>query len=499
MKTVTLSAKKLPSDLQAEFGEITPAFLPIKNNIVLEWHSKLSDQQHYVTLDQDYQISNFERSKIAFLGIKILNISGLSSLKDVLNDVFKKLISSHGLKDEEMIRILYGDSICERLPNTFLKKSDAGLIGQTQIPNDGDWYRINESDITFSGVFQFSYQMIRKIIASSNDDKDFFDRIISSDSFELVKTDNMYDLGRSHTYHKNKLIFSPVRHFNKISLDNYVFTKTGPIEKINAEFEWFKKLPVGLQPFTPKIFKKGCSKDQAYYQLETIYESNISDTIIHGKLSASSVDKIYSEIENFLQKSKTYQNGLTIDLKSEFNSKLEARAISEKMCEFVERNRLEPVFQSIYDAYKKANEKILPDSDPAQIVHGDLCYSNILYNFKKNTIKLIDPRGLTLNGKEQSIYGSQFYDIIKLGHSAAFGYDLILRGIRANEIIKNENINCAAEHYWNLRHITENKYSKRQIILGIGNLFITMIPLHSDNNRRQLEFFKLAQHIIGTV
>lgn len=381
----------------------------------------------------------------------------------------------------------------------FLKKPEAALIGQTQIQNDGDWYRIKESDITFSGVFQFSYQMIRKIIASSNDDKDFFDKIISSDNFELVQTNNIYDLGRSHTYHKNKLTFSPARHFNKISLDNYVFTKTGPIDKINAEFEWFENLPVGLQPFTPKIFKKGRSKNQAYYQLETIYESNISDTIIHGKLRESSVSKIYEQIENFLQKSKTYQNGLTINLKSEFNSKLENRIKSKKMREFIERNRLQPIFNTIYDAYRKANEKILLESDQAQIIHGDLCYSNILYNFKKNTIKLIDPRGLTLNGKEKSIYGSQFYDIIKLGHSAAFGYDLILRGISANDIINQENIQCAAEHYWDLQSITENKYSKKQINLGIGNLFITMIPLHSDNNRRQLEFLKLAQYIIGTI
>ena len=61
------------------------------------------------------------------------------------------------------------------------------------------------------------------------------------------------------------------------------------------------------------------------------------------------------------------------------------------------------------------------------ISHGDLCFSNILFDTRVESIKCIDPRGITPKG-EYSIYGDRRYDLAKLYHSVVGLYDFIIAG-----------------------------------------------------------------------
>ena len=71
------------------------------------------------------------------------------------------------------------------------------------------------------------------------------------------------------------------------------------------------------------------------------------------------------------------------------------------------------------------------------VVHGDLCFSNIMYDSRMNVIKVIDPRGLN-NKQELTIYGNQTYDLAKLCHSLIGLYDFIIAD--EFELIKSENV-----------------------------------------------------------
>ena len=54
-------------------------------------------------------------------------------------------------------------------------------------------------------------------------------------------------------------------------------------------------------------------------------------------------------------------------------------------------------------------------------IHGDFCFSNILYDIRSGIFKIIDPRGLW----GESTYGDIKYDFAKLRHSISGGYDYI--------------------------------------------------------------------------
>ena len=84
---------------------------------------------------------------------------------------------------------------------------------------------------------------------------------------------------------------------------------------------------------------------------------------------------------------------------------------------------------SINDIIDDLDVDIEKDSiNSTSIMHGDFCFSNILYDFKSQSIKVIDPRGLSGDGKEQSIYGDLRYDVAKLAHSVIGKYDFIIAG-----------------------------------------------------------------------
>jgi hypothetical protein len=137
----------------------------------------------------------------------------------------------------------------------------------------------------------------------------------------------------------------------------------------------------------------------------------------------------------------------------------------------------------------------IPTSPPLglTLLHGDFCFSNILYDGRAGRLRVIDPRGLDAEQKI-SAAGDLRYDIAKLHHSAIGQYDSIVAG-----------------HYELARHgpldfdlslpdtpttrIVAASFSARRFAgltpdqaaahpLGIL-LFLSMLPLHADDPARQ--------------
>jgi hypothetical protein len=127
------------------------------------------------------------------------------------------------------------------------------------------------------------------------------------------------------------------------------------------------------------------------------------------------------------------------------------------------------------------------------IIHGDFCFSNILYNYKTQSVKVIDPRGLDLDGNE-TIYGDVRYDVAKLAHSVIGLYDYIISGCFDFEEVEkyNYNFEIQIEHHvlqiqqyfksLNFGDIDLKQLSTYPILV---HLFLSMLPLHNDHPHRQ--------------
>jgi aminoglycoside phosphotransferase (APT) family kinase protein len=125
------------------------------------------------------------------------------------------------------------------------------------------------------------------------------------------------------------------------------------------------------------------------------------------------------------------------------------------------------------------------------VVHGDLCFSNILYDPQTGLVKFIDPRGVFF---EEGCYGAPRYDLAKLLHSFHGGYDHIMQEMY-------ELVPCGDAAY-RLRFFQSSgtpavvsrlaaRLKERadvgmdELLLLEALLFLSMLPLHKEDANRQ--------------
>lgn len=148
------------------------------------------------------------------------------------------------------------------------------------------------------------------------------------------------------------------------------------------------------------------------------------------------------------------------------------------------------VFESIWPEIKQYIEEHMLNFTPT-LIHGDCCFSNILYGQDKNTLRFIDPRG---SFGKQGIYGDIRYDVAKLYHSVDGTYEVFITD--KFDISSSDNTHqltirghlASAEISQALKafeHVFFPTYNQKQIKILQGCIFIGMCARHYDSLTRQ--------------
>ena len=155
-------------------------------------------------------------------------------------------------------------------------------------------------------------------------------------------------------------------------------------------------------------------------------------------------------------------------------------------------------------------EKNIPDMlydvDKFNIIHGDLCFANIMVDNNCSFIKVIDPRG---KFGEFDIYGDFRYELAKLFHSIDGKYDFIIKDMFAVQYnldqceIKYEIADRQREY--DLYNIFINIFDEeigadlKKIELIEALLFLSMIPLHGESINHQMVMLGTGLEILNRV
>ena len=148
------------------------------------------------------------------------------------------------------------------------------------------------------------------------------------------------------------------------------------------------------------------------------------------------------------------------------------------------------LFEVVWPQIKKYIEKNMLDFIPTMI-HGDCCFSNILYGEGKSILRFIDPRG---SFGKQGIYGDIRYDVAKLYHSVDGTYEAFIndkfelyssgnvKELKVNDRHARSEIHYAFDEFEN---IFFPQYNQKQIKIIQGCIFIGMCARHYDSLTRQ--------------
>jgi len=145
--------------------------------------------------------------------------------------------------------------------------------------------------------------------------------------------------------------------------------------------------------------------------------------------------------------------------------------------------------------------KKLAETAQTGVIHGDLCFSNILYDFRSAVCKFIDPRG---SFGTAGVIGDPRYDVAKLYHSVYGLYDFITNDLFHLRQDVSGNVSVDIRHRPLHRQILERfervffpRYDRREILLITGLIFAGIPALHYDKPQRQVAMFARALEIFG--
>ena len=332
------------------------------------------------------------------------------------------------------------------------------------------------------------------------------------------KIEDWYDLRHTSGLIKLKNTLFSVRDFNSITVDTSVgsLTKSSTkIQKLEDEAYWFTHLPEELKILTPRFinFTKGNGKAELTQELYG-YPS-LQELYLSGEVNIEDLSYILEKLFSLHKKFEQYTSHENeVSLRWLYLDKTRQRIEELKQQKVYWQQLLQEDVLTIngemYHGINYLKDQIveyalkITKNIPQTIIHGDYCFSNILFDSSNYTFKLIDPRGRLDAGA--TIYGDPRYDIAKLRHSVCGLYDFIVQGLfKIREKQKSFEYKIfAAPEYGVLEDIFDkladkNGYNPRDIEFIEGLLFLSMIPLHKDNFNRQKMFFIRAIELLNNV
>jgi hypothetical protein len=516
------SGAYVESELAAEFGRIPPAFLPVGNRRLYTYQIRQFGALHervVMTLPDDFVLDEADALCLREHGVTLFRTPPEASLGAAVH-AFLRETGAGGQLD-----ILYGDTLItdpvpDRTTEAGRADSDWLAVGQTdeyynwhhEVPADG------RPGGAWTGLFSFARAaLLRDLLAAGGDfigAVQAYDRHVGGMAHWNVA--RWLDFGHVHTYFDSKRIITTQRHFNQLRVVDGVVTKSGrDSAKIMAEAAWFEGAPALVKPFlAPYICRVETvattgggdgagdgAADRAEggvgYQLEYLHLAALNELYVFGRLpervwkrifhacdaylrAASSLpatpldDKqarhIY--VDKTLQRLDTYAGQAGIDLDAPWT--LNARTAP-------------PLNVIAHDAAAA----LLENRGVPSFLHGDFCFSNILFDFRARRVKMIDPRGIDALGRP-SRFGDLRYDLGKLAHSVLGLYDFIMAGCY---LLRREGqaltFRVLSERCLPLQRLfAATPFAGRlpaqwQCHPAMVLLFLSMLPLHADDPRRQ--------------
>jgi hypothetical protein len=507
------SASYVGAEMRGEFGPLPPALLPVRGDLLVAEqarHYTAAPQAKILSLPEDFAPAPWQARKIAQAGLDIVRVPGGISLGASIIHA----LNMHG-RYVDTLHILHGDTIIAGLDmglggNAFSVHVPAAAY-EWDAPAPGG----QDSEV-LSGYFCFAepYRLVREITAARGDFVAGVRAYHAAVGMEARRGGRWYDFGHLQTFYKSRRDFSTERAFNALAFGRHTVRKSSAdAGKMAAEVGWFRDMPRHLRVYTPRLIAVDEVGGQVRgYELEYLHLMPLSDLFVFCDLPVRRWDSILGACGAYLAQLRAEAGAVPADLAGLYRDKtLErlaayARATGTDLeAPWTLNGQRTPGLAAVARAVWATIEAAGPRGET--IVHGDFCFSNILFDFRAEMIRVIDPRGRGPDGAP-GLFGDPAYDLAKLHHSAVGFYDLIVSGLfdlseRPGGVL-DFAVEASARHLAVRDHFLawlRDQGGRDPVVLHAMSvlLFLSMLPLHADRPERQRAFLAnaLRLHLEG--
>ncbi len=531
IRVLVLSAGKIASELEKIFGKIPSGLIPLNGKPVIfriidkllgEGIRKISITVGYKKeiLEKIVSEQYKDQCNIEFIPTDFSKPPG-NSIKTAVD-----------FCSERKLLIILGDTLIDNDLSELIKKEENIVITSQEFIDSKNWCIVTKKDGQIEEIFDkeqlkkdqnhhamvgcyfFNHlDILKKILNEFNAEEGLeistiIKKLKEEENIVTELAQKWHDVGHLENYFSTKQFVLKTRYFNSLQFDDLgenVIKTSQDDKKLINEINWYKDIPNDILELVPKI-KESDVSNNPFIKLEYVKHPTLSELWLYSDFPSEFWKKIIQGLLDIVQTFKKYKENVSIQ---EYYSIYFQKTV-DRIDELKNTNK---IFKKIFDdeyvsinGTKLKNWSMIRDSIEKKIgelydkndnciIHGDLYFSNILYDSENNKYKLIDPRGRWGNG----ISGDIKYDIAKIRHSVVGGFDTIINGLYTVAIEKNNGIVINVFEPTNYQTISkeldeqiEKYWNLDEIKMIEGLLFISMLPLHEDNFERQLAFFAIG-------
>lgn len=531
MKLLIPSAKIVPNELQY-LGKLPSIIYPVNEHTVFSYLYK-----QYVG-KCEIEILCYEKADKVHKKLEKyhdITVKDIPSLTDLGHTIF------YGLSDTGPVIINFGDTIV--MDNIYEYHEDSFFYTTDFVTEKWTYFNI------VNGVLTDIYD--KKNIISSNKEKLFVGVFYLSDSkcfkdcietaflnkesiissfyqalklyssihpLEAIETSKWFDIGHADKYYTTKLEVK-AREFNHIDIDKErgILTKySDDKDKFIGEIKWYLKLPSDIEYVRPRIFAYSTDYLKPYVSMEYYAYHTVHELYLNGDLDINQWEKIFQRIKFVIKDFKRYKvkdQNIIPSLEDMYLTKTIQRFDKLKNDErfgiFFQNSILVNgiMYESLEEIVNKLKisiPELLYDVKEFNIIHGDLCFANMMVDNNFSFIKVIDPRG---KFGSYDIYGDPRYELAKLFHSIDGKYDYIIKDLfdldyhDGNIVFTIQDKDRDFDLYQVFIEVFNEEIGDnlKNIELIEALLFLSMIPLHGESFEHQLAMLGTGMEILDRV
>jgi len=332
------------------------------------------------------------------------------------------------------------------------------------------------------------------------------------------------------------------RAYNNFEVDKNnpsLIIKSSEEKRLLDEYAYYESLPTNLKFFFPRTLPLVTiplpdGKNLYKMSMEYYAYDNLGKVMLEKLYVEKFWSKIFSGIFEFIEKCKEHKitndrNILDCDSMYVIKTEREQRALCNSSHFFSDLNKEDFLnlngekllnFNVIWPkikSYIKSNFY----TDSFNYIHGDMCFSNIMYGVHPKTedtiLKFIDPRG---SFGDTKFYGDSYYDLAKISHSVNGGYEYF---INDNFSIVQSDRNSFSLSFWDEQNnfftkdvsllithkdhvkdlfcemMKDRNYDSMKIKTLEGTIFVGMCARHYDSFSRQQAMYLTGLKLLNEV
>lgn len=352
--------------------------------------------------------------------------------------------------------------------------------------------------------------------ADSLQNKEVYLNSNSDKKFESIETNMFLDLGIYSNFLQYISGGFDTRFFNSVKGDEFTVIKSSnDKKKIKAEYQFYHLLPDYMKMWFVMPYNYQEKADSASYEMERYHMTDLAIRWVHGAIALDEFEKLLNKTFHFIhirkEKVVSQEEYESIEKKI-FLDKLDERVAALKNHEqfylfenYIKSGTKYADLDNIVEHYKALYRQISSIMDKkyvSVIGHGDLCFSNMLFNKEADLLKLIDPKGAM---EEAQLWTNPYYDVAKLSHSICGRYDFFNNGLHHisldTDLLFKLDIDFDNTDYKKMfkEYVEKSGFSYIAVRIYEASLFLSMLPLHMDNPQKVFGFVLNAVDILGEI